>query len=983
MNADRSVKIHTLHSNTKEAGEHTAKENYPNLCAQPGTKYKNMGVRTLSPHIPDKSDQTVTGNCLICSSPFTQYEQFESTIGFKLSNHRAAKRLWKVCIEHHTFFRLVSPEPPPKGFLVMGSKFRYSGRTQAQTRQASALIDRPAPHFERSTSKRYLLSRSLDGEFCQPVSTLGEIHDGMSQKSESEQPQFLSGDEAEADLSLDQDREQDQEHSKSEETVMTPTRKKDIKFLDKSEDVLLKHQASINELKRALREPNSKLMNREKRLSGTSPDGTPEKKAGSEERVLLDYEMEEKGKYKSSTPSPSLVIDPLQKEETEKQQEITKMTHVDLMREDSDETQLHMKTFASSKISLMDKSSESKENIITGEDATTKIKSKLSHEISKKEPTPLVKSQPNNKITITDILEESSQHKVRREKRPQSLNLGKSRDFVYETEAKGSNITHDSVESDEDNNTELIKEIVICHPENFSTTRHTLTSSMAEKLNRPATNTYAATQIKENAEFDRVMGKNLQIPNQGARKMHESLHDSGKSVQARKFGECQEQLSNEVKIMNTEGKQETQDSFSGPGKDEQKSVKTDIRFEVMKVNMIDNSENEAKSVKAKKKETEDLGLEKKRSNFELEESAEIQLGMELKKTSQRVTEHVRTDITRIVPLKPERVRSQGYKDDLDIGQGSELMKRNFKRYSMNESFVRHFDPCKFESRDTSYFHANCTSLVKGNTSQELSLAIKDICVCSEHQAIKSLESSPKDRGIRNEDSTKHTSRLVHRDLLHSDERISELRFSRQTVNQKNTPPTPPVKTKKARESGLFLRNSHIFSKDPTLEVNKKNLPPPVAKKDPSAVNAAQMLRKGTVKMELHSNGSEAPVKDICDHKLEENRVKEAKENESPVRSNSLERHFVASPVTVTTENITSATTTQVTKTVKGGYAETRIEKRIIITGDDDVDQHQALAMAIQEAKQQHPDMLVTKAIVVRETDSSYEEKHQTYEVQPT
>ncbi|XP_016096982.1 band 4.1-like protein 1 [Sinocyclocheilus grahami] len=79
------------------------------------------------------------------------------------------------------------------------------------------------------------------------------------------------------------------------------------------------------------------------------------------------------------------------------------------------------------------------------------------------------------------------------------------------------------------------------------------------------------------------------------------------------------------------------------------------------------------------------------------------------------------------------------------------------------------------------------------------------------------------------------------------------------------------------------------------------------------------------------------------------------------------------------ENITSATTTQVTKTVKGGYAETRIEKRIIITGDDDVNQHQALAIAIQEAKQQHPDMLVTKAIVVRETDTSYEEKHRAYE----
>ncbi|XP_058163433.1 band 4.1-like protein 2 isoform X10 [Dasypus novemcinctus] len=91
-----------------------------------------------------------------------ELEQFESTIGFKLPNHRAAKRLWKVCVEHHTFYRLVSPEQPPKAkFLTLGSKFRYSGRTQAQTRQASTLIDRPAPHFDRTSSKR--VSRSLDG----------------------------------------------------------------------------------------------------------------------------------------------------------------------------------------------------------------------------------------------------------------------------------------------------------------------------------------------------------------------------------------------------------------------------------------------------------------------------------------------------------------------------------------------------------------------------------------------------------------------------------------------------------------------------------------------------------------------------------------------------------------------------------------------------------------------------------------------------
>uniref|UniRef100_A0A8C0YEG8 Erythrocyte membrane protein band 4.1-like 3b n=1 Tax=Cyprinus carpio carpio TaxID=630221 RepID=A0A8C0YEG8_CYPCA len=87
-----------------------------------------------------------------------ELEQFESTIGFKLPNHKAAKRLWKVCVEHHTFFRLVSPEAPPKRFLSLGSKFRYSGRTQAQTRRASAQIARAAPQFQR----RHTVTAGMD-----------------------------------------------------------------------------------------------------------------------------------------------------------------------------------------------------------------------------------------------------------------------------------------------------------------------------------------------------------------------------------------------------------------------------------------------------------------------------------------------------------------------------------------------------------------------------------------------------------------------------------------------------------------------------------------------------------------------------------------------------------------------------------------------------------------------------------------------------
>lgn len=57
----------------------------------------------------------------------------------------------------------MSPEETHKKLLSLGSKFRYSGRTQIQSRRASAQISRPAPHFPRCISKRNMMSRSLDG----------------------------------------------------------------------------------------------------------------------------------------------------------------------------------------------------------------------------------------------------------------------------------------------------------------------------------------------------------------------------------------------------------------------------------------------------------------------------------------------------------------------------------------------------------------------------------------------------------------------------------------------------------------------------------------------------------------------------------------------------------------------------------------------------------------------------------------------------
>nr|NP_725865.1 coracle, isoform B [Drosophila melanogaster]AAF57591.1 coracle, isoform B [Drosophila melanogaster] len=91
-----------------------------------------------------------------------EFEQYESTIGFKLANHRAAKKLWKSCVEHHTFFRLMTPEPVSKSkmFPVFGSTYRYKGRTQAES--TNTPVDRTPPKFNRTLSGARLTSRSMD-----------------------------------------------------------------------------------------------------------------------------------------------------------------------------------------------------------------------------------------------------------------------------------------------------------------------------------------------------------------------------------------------------------------------------------------------------------------------------------------------------------------------------------------------------------------------------------------------------------------------------------------------------------------------------------------------------------------------------------------------------------------------------------------------------------------------------------------------------
>ncbi|XP_053432586.1 protein 4.1 isoform X15 [Nycticebus coucang] len=222
-----------------------------------------------------------------------EQEQYESTIGFKLPSYRAAKKLWKVCVEHHTFFRLTSTDTIPKSkFLALGSKFRYSGRTQAQTRQASALIDRPAPHFERTASKR--ASRSLDGAAVDsdrsprptsaPAIAQGQVTEGgvpgapvkkvVVPKAQKETVKVEVKKEEEP---LEQAEPEPTEAWKVEKThieVTVPTSNGDqTQDLDKSQEEIKKHHASISELKKNFMEsvPEPRPSEWDKRLSTHSP----------------------------------------------------------------------------------------------------------------------------------------------------------------------------------------------------------------------------------------------------------------------------------------------------------------------------------------------------------------------------------------------------------------------------------------------------------------------------------------------------------------------------------------------------------------------------------------------------------------------------------------------------------------------------------------------------------------------------------------
>uniref|UniRef100_A0A8C5YSL0 Erythrocyte membrane protein band 4.1 like 4B n=1 Tax=Marmota marmota marmota TaxID=9994 RepID=A0A8C5YSL0_MARMA len=120
-----------------------------------------------------------------------QGREQEHTFVFRLDSARTCKHLWKCAVEHHAFFRLRTPgnsKSARSDFIRLGSRFRFSGRTEYQATHGARL--RRTSTFERKPSKRYPSRRHSTFKGSAILFCLGILHSKTNPEVHNYQPQY-------------------------------------------------------------------------------------------------------------------------------------------------------------------------------------------------------------------------------------------------------------------------------------------------------------------------------------------------------------------------------------------------------------------------------------------------------------------------------------------------------------------------------------------------------------------------------------------------------------------------------------------------------------------------------------------------------------------------------------------------------------------------------------------------------------------------
>ncbi|XP_017807057.1 band 4.1-like protein 3 isoform X11 [Papio anubis] len=884
-----------------------------------------------------------------------EFEQFESTIGFKLPNHRAAKRLWKVCVEHHTFFRLLLPEAPPKKFLTLGSKFRYSGRTQAQTRRASALIDRPAPYFERSSSKRYTMSRSLDGAsvnenheiYMKDSVSAAEVGTGQyattkgisqtnlittvtpekkaEEERDEEEDKRRKGEEVTPVSAIRHEGKTDSERTDTAadgETTATESDQEEdaelkaqnslikrikgenvyvkhsnlmLEELEKTQDDLMKHQTNISELKRTFLETSTDtaITNEwEKRLS-TSP-------------VRLAARQED-----------APMIEPLVPEETQEETEISE-TVIFLQQGSA--------PFLESQPSVIKKMQE-------GDSADSVVTSR----------------QIIFQKTVPSTLE-GTEDWVIVDKIPTEVVDGDSKKIVTYKVVTVSSRTGDLP-------ADILKS-------------GTIKMHSFEDLAREM-------QLKEDSKqkiytlgksYDTVSGRIVTMT--GKAKEGEQV---GQPSAMEALQKMEKEMSESVKII--------------PG----------LEYEVLEA-LADEKSKRGPEVQTKRKLSESLAPIK-----EAESRRQSPEEDDLEKAPQQGK-----DVAVLPGLEGRRFSKTEQVPESEVLKvglfGPRRKSLSEWRYSQEPAFTvatAHYVTESSASRVVTK-QSSGEKLMDGSEIFSLLESARKPTefiggVTSTSQSwVQKMETKTESSGIETEPTVHRlplsTEKVVQETMLVEERHVVHASGDASySVGDSGDAAAQPAftgikgkegsaLTEGAKEEGGEEVAKAVLEQEETAAASREQ-----QEEQSAAIHVSETLEQkphfesSTVKTETISFGSVSPggvkleisTKEVPVVHTETKTITYESSQVDP--GTDLEPGVLMSAQTITSETTSTTTTTHITKTVKGGISETRIEKRIVITGDADIDHDQALAQAIKEAKEQHPDMSVTKVVVHKETEITPED----------